>query len=52
MDNSVSVGPGEIKELTWRFDQASEVLYGRHEPGHYKGGMVGSVEICKSERAR
>jgi uncharacterized cupredoxin-like copper-binding protein len=45
MGNAVTVAPGETKELTWRFDNAGEVLYGCHEPGHYEGGMVGSVEV-------
>lgn len=44
-DNAVTVAPGETNELTWRFDEAGEVLYGCHEPGHYEGGMVGSIEV-------
>jgi uncharacterized cupredoxin-like copper-binding protein len=44
-DNAVTVGPGETAGLTWRFEQTSEVLYGCHEPGHYEGGMVGTIEI-------
>jgi uncharacterized cupredoxin-like copper-binding protein len=45
MDNAVVVPPGETIELTWRFDEPGEVLYGCHEPGHYDGGMVGTVEV-------
>lgn len=45
MDNAVTVGPGESAEITWRFEEASEVLYGCHEPGHYEGGMVGTIDI-------
>lgn len=45
MGNAVTVGPGESKQLTWRFDDSGEVLYGCHEPGHYEGGMVGSIEV-------
>ena len=45
MSNSVSVGPGERAELTWLFDEAGEIMYGCHEPGHYDGGMVGTIEI-------
>lgn len=44
-DNAVSVAPGETKELTWDFSEAGEVLYGCHEPGHYDGGMVGTIEV-------
>jgi uncharacterized cupredoxin-like copper-binding protein len=45
VENAVSVGPGERAEITWRFDEEGEVLYGCHEPGHYEGGMVGSIEV-------
>ena len=44
-ENGVTVAPGESKELTWRFDEAGEVLYACHEPGHYEGGMVGTIEV-------
>jgi uncharacterized cupredoxin-like copper-binding protein len=43
--NSVSVAPGETEEITWTFTDAGVMLYGCHEPGHYKGGMVGSIEV-------
>ena len=45
MGNAITVAPGEARELTWRFEDAGEVLYGCHEPGHYEGGMVGSIEV-------
>jgi uncharacterized cupredoxin-like copper-binding protein len=45
MENAVTVGPGETAKLTWRFSERGEVLYGCHEPGHYDGGMVGTVEV-------
>lgn len=43
--NSVALEPGETKELTWTFTDTVEVLYGCHEPGHYEGGMVGTVSV-------
>ena len=43
--NAVSVAPGATQEITWTFDEAGEVLYGCHEPGHYEGGMVGAIEV-------
>lgn len=49
MGNAVTVAPGGTKELTWRFDDAGKVLYGCHEPGHYEGGMVGSVDVLLSK---
>lgn len=45
MDNAVDLPPGETAELTWRFDEAGEVLFGCHEPGHYDGGMVGTITV-------
>ena len=45
MENGVSVEPGESASLTWRFTESGEVLFGCHEPGHYEGGMVGTIEI-------
>lgn len=45
MENGVSVEPGESASFTWRFTESGEVLYGCHEPGHYEGGMVGTIEV-------
>jgi uncharacterized cupredoxin-like copper-binding protein len=39
------VAPGETEEITWTFTDAGGTLYGCHEPGHYEGGMVGSIEV-------
>lgn len=47
-DDAVTVGPGETDEITWRFGEAGEVLYGCHEPGHYDEGMVGTIEVTSS----
>lgn len=43
--NSVSLEPGETKELTWRFGDAGTVLYACHEPGHYQAGMRGEITV-------
>lgn len=45
MENAVVLAGGETKKITWRFDEAGEVLFGCHEPGHYKAGMVGRITI-------
>lgn len=45
MANLISLAPGETKELTWKFSDAGEVLFGCHEPGHYEGGMVGIIAV-------
>ena len=44
-DNAVTIGPGETKELTWEFTEVGKILYGCHEPGHYDGGMVGTIDV-------
>jgi uncharacterized cupredoxin-like copper-binding protein len=44
-DNGFTLGPGESKEITWEFSEGGEVLFGCHEPGHYEGGMVGTVSV-------
>jgi uncharacterized cupredoxin-like copper-binding protein len=43
--NQIEIEPGETETLTWMFTDAAEVLFGCHEPGHYEGGMVGSIEV-------
>jgi uncharacterized cupredoxin-like copper-binding protein len=45
--NWLEVEPGETNSLTWTFTaEGEQVLYGCHEPGHYEGGMVGTVEVA------
>lgn len=44
-DGAVSLEPGETTEFTWRFTEAGEFLYACHEPGHYAGGMVGTIAV-------
>lgn len=43
--NTLSLEPGDSGSLTWRFPAGGEVLYGCHEPGHYEGGMVGTIRV-------
>ena len=44
-ENGITIQPGKQAKLTWRFTEAGEVLYGCHEPGHYAGGMVGTITV-------
>ena len=44
-DNGITIEPGKQAKLTWRFTEPGEVLYGCHEPGHYAGGMVGTITV-------
>jgi uncharacterized cupredoxin-like copper-binding protein len=43
--NSITVQPGETKQLTWRFGEAGTLEYACHQPGHYQAGMRGQVTI-------
>jgi uncharacterized cupredoxin-like copper-binding protein len=36
---SVRLQPGERGEVVHRFDEAGEVLFACHEPGHFEDGM-------------
>ncbi len=37
--NTVSVDPGKLKFLTWRFEGNGTVMFACNNPGHYEAGM-------------
>lgn len=43
--NAVNLAAGETKELTWHFTTSGSVLFGCHQPGHYAGGMKGTMSV-------
>ena len=43
--NSLTLQPGETKQLTWRFGDAGTLEYACHEAGHYEAGMRGQITI-------
>jgi uncharacterized cupredoxin-like copper-binding protein len=43
--NAVSLEPGEIKELIWRFGKRGNVEVACHLPGHYEAGMRAIVTV-------
>lgn len=45
LPNGIDASPGETVEFTWTFTEEGELLYGCHEPGHYQGGMVGTINV-------
>lgn len=45
-DARVFVEPGETKELTWTFPAKAKVPFACHMPGHYQGGMQGTVNVA------
>jgi uncharacterized cupredoxin-like copper-binding protein len=42
---AVNVPSGATEEVVVTFEEPGEVLFGCHEPGHYDGGMVGTVTV-------
>lgn len=44
-EDALTLDPGETADLTVAFDEAGEFLYGCHQPGHYDGGMVGTITV-------
>jgi uncharacterized cupredoxin-like copper-binding protein len=42
---ALELSAGATEEAVVTFDQSGEVLFGCHEPGHYDGGMVGTVTV-------
>jgi uncharacterized cupredoxin-like copper-binding protein len=43
---ALELEPGETEETFVTFDEAGEILFACHEPGHYDGGMVGTVTVA------
>jgi uncharacterized cupredoxin-like copper-binding protein len=43
--NSITLQPGETKQLTWRFGDAPTLEYACHQPDHYEAGMSGQITI-------
>ena len=42
----ITVEPGERGEITHTFgDEVGKVLIGCHQPGHYEGGMVATIDV-------
>lgn len=43
--NSITLAPGETKNLVWQFGQSGVVELGCHIPGHYPAGMMSKVTV-------
>ena len=46
--NSISLEPGETKELVWQFGKAGAVEIACHVPGHFEAGMMAKVIVTCS----
>lgn len=42
---TLTIQPGETAELTMTLEEPGALLYGCHQPGHYVGGMVGTITV-------
>ncbi len=47
--NTVTVKPGETKQLTWQFNTGAEVVFACNIPGHFEAGMVARAEVKNSD---
>jgi uncharacterized cupredoxin-like copper-binding protein len=43
--NQVTLAPGAMGEIVWRFSKAGEVQFGCLQPGHFDAGMKGAVTV-------
>jgi len=46
--NTVTVKPGETKELTWKFTGNSDVVFACNIPGHFEAGMFKKTTVESS----
>lgn len=45
--NTVTVKPGETRELTWKFKGDNKVVFACNIPGHYEAGMFKEIVLTK-----
>ena len=43
--DALTLEAGETDELTVVFDEPGTVLFACHQPGHYDGGMIGTITV-------
>lgn len=43
--NSVLLAPGEMGQVTWRFNGEAEIEVSCNVPGHREGGMTGTIRV-------
>lgn len=43
--NSIHVGPGETRELVWKFSKAGKLIFACNYPGHSDLGMQGRITV-------
>ena len=46
--NTVTVKPGQTKELTWKFTGGADVLFACNIPGHFPAGMFKKAKVAGS----
>lgn len=44
--NMVTVAPGQIGEVVWKFTKAGQVDFACLHPGHYDAGMKGAIKVA------
>ena len=44
--NTVTVKPGETKELTWKFTGGADIVFACNIPGHFQAGMFKKAKVA------
>ncbi len=47
--NTITLNPGETKELTWKFKGNPEIVFACNIPGHSEAGMIAKGKILASQ---
>lgn len=48
--NTVTIQPGETRELAWQFKSGNDVVFACNIPGHFEAGMVARAKIASSHQ--
>ncbi len=48
--NTVTIQPGETRELAWQFKSGNQVVFACNIPGHFEAGMVARAKIASSHQ--
>ncbi|MBL4679836.1 MAG: nuclear transport factor 2 family protein [Pseudomonadales bacterium] len=46
--NTVTIAPGQTKEITWEFSENAEVVFACNIPGHFEAGMFTNATVESS----
>jgi len=47
--NTVTIAPGQTKQLTWKFADNAEIVFACNIPGHFEAGMFANATVAVSD---